>query len=51
VEEELVTIREAAMIKCVLSGKELGGEFRNWDVLRACLMKTILTTLSRDDLL
>lgn len=51
VEEELVTIREAAMIKCVLSGNDLGGEFKDWDVLRARLMKTILTTLSRDDLL
>ncbi len=50
-EEEIVTIREAAMIKCVLSGNDLGGEFKDWDVLRARLMKTILTTLSRDDLL
>lgn len=50
VEEELVTIREAAIIKCVLSGNDLAGKFRDWDVLRAHLMKTILTTLSRDDL-
>lgn len=49
-EEDLVSIREAALIKCVLSGNDLGGEFKNWDVLRARLMKTILTTLSRDDL-
>lgn len=47
-DEELVTTREAAMIKCVLY--DLGGEFKDWDALRARLMKNILTTLSRDDL-
>ncbi|MDR3583958.1 MAG: CtsR family transcriptional regulator [Desulfosporosinus sp.] len=51
VDEELVTAREAALIKSVLSSSALGGEFKDWDVLRARLMKTILTTLSRDDLL
>jgi len=50
-DEELVTIREAALIKSVLSSNDLGGEFRDWDELRACIMKSILTTLSRDDLL
>lgn len=49
-DEELVTAREAALIKSVLSGNTLGGEFRDWDALRARLMKDILTTLSRDDL-
>lgn len=49
-EEELVTRREWAIIKAVLSGNDLEGEFRDWDELRARLMKTILTTLSRDDL-
>ena len=49
-DEEIVTIREAAMIKCVLSGNDLGGDFKDWNTLRARLMKTILTTLSRDDL-
>lgn len=49
-DEELVTSREAAMIKSILSGNDLGGEFRDWDMLRARLMKNILTTLSRDDL-
>jgi transcriptional regulator of stress and heat shock response len=50
-EEQLVTIREAALIKGILMGESLRGEFRDWDVLRARLMKAILTTLSRDDLL
>ncbi|HBV87680.1 CtsR family transcriptional regulator [Desulfosporosinus sp.] len=49
-DEELITPREAALIKSVLSGNNLGGEFRDWDALRARLMKDILTTLSRDDL-
>lgn len=49
-DEELVTAREAALIKSVLCGNNLGGEFRDWDSLRARLMKDILTTLSRDDL-
>ena len=49
-DEEILTAREAALIKSVLSGNNLGGEFRDWDSLRACLMKDILTTLSRDDL-
>lgn len=49
-EEELVTLREAALIKSVLSGNNLSGELRSWDELRARLMKDILTTLSRDDL-
>ncbi|MGI6119729.1 MAG: CtsR family transcriptional regulator [Desulfosporosinus sp.] len=50
VDEGLVTTREAAIIKCVLSGNDFDGEFKGWDVLRAELMKKILTTLSRDDL-
>jgi transcriptional regulator CtsR len=50
VDEELVTAREAAMIKSVLSGDALSGEFRDWDALRARLMKNILTALSREDL-
>jgi len=49
-DEELLTTREAALIKSVLSGNNLEGEFKDWDTLRACLMKDILTTLSRDDL-
>ncbi|HWQ42710.1 MAG TPA: CtsR family transcriptional regulator [Desulfosporosinus sp.] len=50
VNEELVTLREAALVKSILSGDALSGEFRDWDVLRARLMKNILTTLSREDL-
>jgi len=38
-DEDLVTPREAALIKSVLSGNNLGGEFRDWDALRARLMK------------
>ena len=49
-EEDLVSLREAAIIKAILSGNDLDGDFAGWDELRACLMKTILTTLSRDDL-
>lgn len=49
-DEEIVTIREAAIIKSIVAGNDLGGEFRDWDSLRAHLMKTLLTTLSRDDL-
>ncbi|WP_088187189.1 CtsR family transcriptional regulator [Desulfosporosinus sp. FKA] len=50
-DEQLVTVREAALIKGILSGGALSGEFTDWNVLRAQLMKSILTTLSRDDLL
>ncbi|AFM39309.1 transcriptional repressor of class III stress genes [Desulfosporosinus acidiphilus SJ4] len=49
-DEQIVTPREAALIKGILSGGSLSGEFRDWDLLRAHLMKNILTTLSRDDL-
>lgn len=49
-EEDLVSIREAAIIKSVLSGNDLEGDFNDWDELRARLMKAVLTTLSRDDL-
>lgn len=51
IDEDLVTSREAAIIKGILSDDALGREFTGWDTLRACLMKNILTTLSRDDLL
>lgn len=50
VDEDLVTTREAAMILSILSNDALGGNFKGWDDLRACLMKRILTTLSREDL-
>lgn len=49
-DEELVTPREAAIIKSIISSNDLSGEFKDWDMLRARLMKNILTTLSRDDL-
>jgi transcriptional regulator CtsR len=50
IDEDLVTLREAAIIKGILSDDALRGDFRGWDALRARLMKNILTTLSRDDL-
>ena len=49
-DEQIVTRREAALIKGILTGGALSGEFLDWDVVRALLMKSILTTLSRDDL-
>ncbi|KJR47836.1 Transcriptional regulator CtsR [Desulfosporosinus sp. I2] len=49
-DEEIITTREAAIIKSIISSNDLSGEFRDWDMLRARLMKNILTTLSRDDL-
>ncbi len=49
-EEGLVTIREAELIKFVLSGNALSGKFKDWDMLRAQLMKSFLVTLSREDL-
>lgn len=50
VDEEIVTTREAALIKSILSGDALSGQFQEWNVIRARLMKNILTTLSREDL-
>ena len=49
-EEELVSLREAAIVKSILSGNDLEGTLESWDEVRARLMKSILTTLSRDDL-
>jgi transcriptional regulator CtsR len=49
-EEDLVTIREAEIIKSVLSGNALSGKFKDWDELRAQLMKSFLITISREDL-
>lgn len=50
-DEDLLTVREAAVIQCILSQETLGGEFKDWDTLRARLMKRVLMTLSREDLI
>jgi transcriptional regulator of stress and heat shock response len=50
VEEEIITVREEAIIRVVLHRDGLGQEDMNIDTLRAHLMKRILTTLSREDL-
>jgi len=49
-EEEVITPREAAIIRVVLHRDSLGQESPNVEVLRAHIMKRILTTLSREDL-
>lgn len=49
-EEEVITPREAAIIRVVLHRDSLGQESSNVEVLRAHIMKRILTTLSREDL-
>ena len=49
-EEEVIAPREAAIIRVVLHRDSLGQESPNVEVLRAHIMKRILTTLSREDL-
>lgn len=49
-EDEVITPREAAIIRVVLHRDTLGQESPNADMLRAHIMKRILTTLSREDL-
>lgn len=49
-EEELITPREHVIIRAVLHRDSLGYECVSPDMLRAHIMKRILTTLSRDDL-
>lgn len=49
-EEDILTQRECALIKCVMSDEGLGGAGIETNSLRAKLMKRILTTLSREDL-
>lgn len=50
VEEEIITPREEAIIRVVLHRDSLGQESATVDLLRAHIMKRILTTLSREDL-
>ncbi|KLU61499.1 transcriptional regulator CtsR [Peptococcaceae bacterium CEB3] len=49
-DEEILTAREAAIIKSVLSREALGGRGPEENTLRARLMKRIITTLCREDL-
>ncbi|GAB6172317.1 CtsR family transcriptional regulator [Paradesulfitobacterium aromaticivorans] len=49
-EEGLLSGREAAVLKTVFSRESLDKEVANPDVIRARLMKRILTTLAREDL-
>jgi transcriptional regulator CtsR len=49
-EDEVVTPREAAIIRVVLHSDSLGQENPNVELLRAHIMKRILTTISREDL-
>lgn len=49
-EEGLLSGREAAVLKTVFSRESLDTEVANPDVIRARLMKRILTTLAREDL-
>ena len=49
-EEEIITTREQSIIRAVLHRDSLNHECLNPDILRAHIMKRILTTLSREDL-
>ncbi|CAA7600040.1 Firmicute transcriptional repressor of class III stress genes (CtsR) [Acididesulfobacillus acetoxydans] len=49
-DEEILTAREAAIIKSILSREALGGRGPEENALRARLMKRIITTLCREDL-
>jgi transcriptional regulator of stress and heat shock response len=49
-EEDIITSREETIIRAVLHRDTLGQESLNTDILRAHMMKRILTTLSREDL-
>ena len=49
-EEEILTHRECAILKCIMERQCLGENHQEANILRARLMKRILTTLSREDL-
>lgn len=49
-EEEVISRREAAIIRTVVHPESLDNDVINSDLLRAHIMKRILTTLSREDL-
>ncbi|MDR3289174.1 MAG: CtsR family transcriptional regulator [Peptococcaceae bacterium] len=48
--DKLVTIREAEILRCVLSRESLGGETLQRDILRARLLKNTFIILCREDL-
>ncbi|AHF05863.1 CtsR family transcriptional regulator [Desulfitobacterium metallireducens] len=50
-EEEVVSSREAALIRTMLHPDSLNNDVFHPDILRAHMMKRILTTLSREDLI
>lgn len=49
-EDEIVTLREREIVKAILHREGLGGRQPEQDVLRARLLKRVLTTLCREDL-
>lgn len=49
-EEDLLSAREAAILKTVFARESLDREVPNPDAVRARLMKRLLTTLAREDL-
>lgn len=49
-EEEVISRREAAIIRTVVHPESLENDVIDSDLLRAHIMKRILTTLSREDL-
>lgn len=49
-DEEIITVRETAIIKSVLAREALGGTPTERDLMRARLLKLIITTLCREDI-
>lgn len=49
-DEEILTARETIMVKSILAREALGGTRTEQDLLRALLMKRVITTLCREDL-
>ncbi|MHB1654449.1 MAG: CtsR family transcriptional regulator [Desulfitobacteriaceae bacterium] len=49
-DEEILTVRESVIIKSILARESLGGGQPEQDMLRARLMRRIITTLYREDL-
>lgn len=49
-DEEIITARETAIVKSVLAREALGGTPTERDLMRARLLKLIITTLCREDI-